>query len=88
MAEQEQIKKHIQEQLEKVNRRLKILDMIEEKLFRMRELAQRVIDEEITDEEIEEINKQVQDLGEQVRLLDSEVICQHFFGHIFTEQFI
>lgn len=72
MAEQEQIKKHIQEQLEKVNRRLKILDMIEEKLFRMRELAQRVIDEEITDEEIEEINKQVQDLGEQVRLLDSE----------------
>jgi|BioPla2DNA2_1021312.scaffolds.fasta_scaffold29590_2 ppGpp synthetase/RelA/SpoT-type nucleotidyltranferase len=73
MAEQEQIKKHIQEQLEKVNRRLKILDMIEEKLFRMRELAQRVIDEEITDEEIEEINKQVQDLGEQVRLLDSEV---------------
>ena len=73
MAEQEQIKKHIQEQLEKVNRRLKILDMIEEKLFRIRELAQRVIDEEITDEEIEEINKQVQDLGEQVRLLDSEV---------------
>ena len=72
MTEQEQVKKQLEEQLEKVKRRLQILDMIEEKLLQMKELAQRVIDEELTDEEIQEINKQVQNLGEQVKLLDSE----------------
>jgi len=72
MTEQEQVKKQLQEQLENVRQRLQLLDMIEEKLFKMKELTQRVIDEELTDEEINEINKQVQNLGEQVKLLDSE----------------
>jgi hypothetical protein len=72
MTEQEQVKKQLQEQLEKVKQRLQILDLIEEKLFQMKELAQRVIDEDLTDEEIQEINKQVKNLGEQVKLLDSE----------------
>lgn len=49
-----------------------MLDMIEEKLFQMKELTQRVIDEDLTDEEIQQINEQVQNLGEQVKLLDSE----------------
>lgn len=72
MPEQEQVKKQLEEQLEKVRRRLQILDMIEEKLFQMKELAQRVIDEGLTDEEIQQFNKEVQNLGEQVKLLDSE----------------
>ena len=72
MTEQELVKKQLQEQLEKVKQRLQILDMIEEKLFQMKELSQRVIDEDLTDEEIQEINKQVQNLGEHVKLLDSE----------------
>lgn len=72
MTEQELVKRQLQEQLEKVKQRLQILDMIEKKLFQMKELARRVIDEYLTDEEIQEINKQVQDLGEQVKLLDSE----------------
>lgn len=72
MTEQEQVKKQLQEQLEKVKQRLQIIDRIEEKLFKMKELAQKVIDEDLIDEEIQEINKQVQNLGEQVKLLDSE----------------
>ncbi|AKL93785.1 hypothetical protein CACET_c02690 [Clostridium aceticum] len=72
MTEKEQVKKQLQEELEKVKQRLQMLDMIEEKLFQMKELAQRVVDEDLTDEEIQEINKQVQTLGEQVKLLDSE----------------
>lgn len=63
MTEQEQVKKQLEGQLEKVNHRLKVLDMIEEKLFRMKELSQKVIDEDLTEEEIQEINKEVQDLG-------------------------
>ncbi|SHI62303.1 hypothetical protein SAMN02745975_00267 [Geosporobacter subterraneus DSM 17957] len=72
MTYKDHIKKELEEQLERVKQRLQILDMIEEKLFQMRELAQRVVDEDLTDEEIQKINKQVKYLEEQVRLLDSE----------------
>ena len=72
MTGQEQVKKQLKEDLEKINMRLQTLDMIEDRLLKMKKLAQRVVDEDLTDKEIEEINKQVQDLGEQVKLLDSE----------------
>ena len=69
----EDIRKQLEKQLEKVNRRLEILDMIEEKLYHMKFLTQRVIDEDLTDEEILEINMKVNNLGEQVSLLDMQV---------------
>lgn len=72
MTEQDQAKKQLREQLEKVNMRLQILDMIENKLLQMRELAQRVVEEDLTEKEIEEINKQVQELVAELELLDSE----------------
>lgn len=72
MTQQEQVKEQLQEQLEKVKQRLQILDMIEEKLFQMKELAQRLIDEDLSDNEIQDINNEVQNLGQQVKLLDSE----------------
>ncbi len=66
------LKKELEEQLKKVIQRLQILDMIEEKLLQMRGLAQRVIDEELTDKEIQGVNLKVKSLEEQVRLLNSE----------------
>ena len=72
MIEQDQVKEQLQEQLEKVKQRLQILDMIEEKLHQMKTLAQRVIDEDLTDVEIQEINHEAKNLGEQVKLLDRE----------------
>ena len=72
MENQEQVKKEIKQRLEKIKYRIKILDMIEEKLFKMRGLAQRVLEEELTDKEIKEINKEVQNLEEQVQLLNSQ----------------
>ena len=68
----EDVRKQLEKQLEKVNRRLEILDMIEEKLYHMQFLTQRVIDEDLTDEEILEINMKVNNLGEQVSLLDMQ----------------
>ena len=68
----EDVRKQLEKQLEKVNRRLEILDMIEEKLYHMKFLTQRVIDEDLTDEEILEINMKVNNLGEQVSLLDMQ----------------
>ena len=72
MTEQDQAKNQLIEQLDKVNMRLQILDMIENKLFKMKELAQRVVEEELTDKEIVDINNQVQELVAEVDLLDSE----------------
>ena len=68
----EDVRKQLEKQLEKVNIRLEILDMIEEKLLCMKVLTQRVIDEDLTDEEILEINMKVNNLGEQVSLLDMQ----------------
>ncbi len=53
----QQARKQLEEHLEKVNARLQILDMIEEQLFQMKKLAQIVMDEGLTDKEIQEINK-------------------------------
>lgn len=55
-----------------MNIRLEILDMIEDRLIQMKRLAERVINEDLSDEEIEALNKQVQTLKEQVILLDSK----------------
>lgn len=72
MTEQDGAKKELIEQLEKVNMRLQILDMIENKLLKMKELGGRVVEEDLTEKEIEDINKQVQELVAEVDLLDSE----------------
>lgn len=72
MTYQDQVKKELIEQLEKVNMRLQILDMIENKLLKMKELGGRVVEEDLTEKEIEDINKQVQELIAEVELLDSE----------------
>lgn len=72
MTEQNQVKRQIEDQIKKVNFRLEILDMIEDKLLSMKKLAERVVEEDLTEKEIGDINNQVQDLVEQVNLLDSE----------------
>ncbi len=70
MTEKEHVKQELEEQLRKVKQRLQMLDMIEEKLLQMKKLAQRVVDNDLCEEEIEEINFQVKNLEEQVKLLD------------------
>ena len=72
MTQQDGAKKQLIEQLKKVNMRLQILDMIENKLLKMKELGGRVVEEDLTEKEIEDINKQVQELVAEVDLLDSE----------------
>lgn len=72
MKTKEEIKQALEEALNQVIERLSRLDMIEERLLRMKQLAQRVITEDLTEDEIKDINKQVNDLREQVSLLDRE----------------
>ena len=60
----------LEKALSQANDRLNRLDLIEERLLRMRALAQRVEREDLTDYEITIINKEVNDLKEQINLLD------------------
>lgn len=62
----------LEKALSQANDRLNRLDLIEERLLRMRALAQRVAREDLTDYEITMINKEVNDLKEQINLLDKE----------------
>lgn len=72
MTEQDKARNQLKDQLKKVSFRLEILDMIEDKLFKMKRLAQRAVEEDLTEKEIQEINKTVQKLVAEVELLDSE----------------
>lgn len=72
MTNQEQVKREMEQQVEKVIYRIKILNRIEEKLFEMRALAQKVVDGDLTDEETESINQRVKNLEQQVKLLNDE----------------
>lgn len=68
MDEKEELKRELQW----VKYRLRMLDLIEEKLLKMRTLACLVKDEEMDKEKIEEINKEIQSLAKEVKALDEE----------------
>ena len=72
MKDQKDTKEDLQKDLNQVNTRLEILDMIESRLFDMKQLAQRAMDEDLKEEEIEQINRQMNHLKSEVLLLDSE----------------
>lgn len=74
--EQEQVKRELEEQLERVKQRIQILNMIEERLIRMRELAKTVVDNDLTQKEIEVISREVKSLEEQINLLNIESAAQ------------
>lgn len=63
--------KKLVEHLNQVNARLHILDMIEARLLQMKVLAERVVSEDLEEEEIQKINGQVQELVKEVELLDT-----------------
>lgn len=70
MKNKEDIRHELQKELNQVTARLKMLDMIEERLLQMKQLTQSVTNDDLTDEEIERINKQVNVLKEQISLLE------------------
>lgn len=72
MDEKEELKKELQQELQWVRYRQKMLDIMEEKLLIMKQLAEQVKQGNITEGEMEEINARLNGLAEQVRALDSE----------------
>jgi flagellin-like hook-associated protein FlgL len=72
MNEKEELKQELDQELEWVKYRQKMLDIMEDKLLQMRELAEQAKQGNLTAEELESINTKINNLVSQVRALDSE----------------
>lgn len=78
MKNDEHIKSQLEKELESVKTRKQILDMIEERLIDMRDLAQHVADHNLSQDEMQKINQQFNFLQEQVRMLCAEDVVKDF----------
>jgi len=72
MDEREELKQELEDELQWVEYRQKMLDIIEEKLFLMKQIAEQAKEDNLSPEEVEVVNDRLNDLAEQVRALDSE----------------
>lgn len=72
MYEREELKQELEEELQLLKYRMKMLDTMEEKLLQMKQLAERARQESLMPEEIEALNSKLKDLAIQIRALDGE----------------
>lgn len=72
MKENDEIKKKLEEELKWVIYRQKMLDIIEEKLLKMKELATKAKDDNVTSEELKNIQMNIDKLATQIKALDEE----------------
>lgn len=72
MDEREELKQELEQELQWVQYRQKMLDIIDEKLLQMKQLAEETKQEKLTSIELEELSARINDLATQVRALDSE----------------
>ncbi len=72
MDEEEGLKQKLEQELQWVKYRMKMLDLIDEKLVKMREIAQSVKDGNKSKDELEALNAKLNNLGSQVNALDEE----------------
>lgn len=71
MDEKEELKQKLQEELQWVQYRQKMLNIIEKKLYQMKSIA-REATKNISKDEREELNKKIKYLEMQVNALDEE----------------
>ncbi|MFT8344006.1 MAG: hypothetical protein ABF652_21570 [Clostridium beijerinckii] len=72
MDEREKLKRELEAELQWVKYRMRMLDIIEGKLLRMRNMAEEAKDLNLSEDEIKSINTEINSLAEQVRALDGE----------------
>ena len=72
MDDKEQLKQELQEELQWVKYRQKMLDIIEDKLLEMREIAEQAKQSYITSAQQKALNARINNLAAQVRAIDSE----------------
>lgn len=72
MKDEDYSKKEIEEQLLLLKHKIEVLNLIEEKLLQMREIAQYVMDNELRKEEVDNKNQEFKSLEVQLKLLNLE----------------
>jgi flagellin-like hook-associated protein FlgL len=72
MDEKEELIQKLKEELEWVKYRMRMLDIIEEKLLQMRAMAKTAKENNLSVKEIEAINDEIHSLEEQIKAIDSE----------------
>ncbi|WP_236896265.1 hypothetical protein [Clostridium beijerinckii] len=72
MDEREELIHQLKAELQWVKYRMRMLDIIEEKLLQMRRMAETAKELKLSAEEINSLNIEIHNLEEQVKALDSE----------------
>lgn len=72
MDEREELKQELVQELEWIHYRMRMLDLIEEKLFQMKHIAEQIENHKLTKEERQMLKIKINDLSLQVEALDSE----------------
>lgn len=72
MEEREELRKELEEELRWIKYRQRMLDIIEDKLLQMRKLVKKAENDNVTAEELKEINARINNLAIQIEALDSE----------------
>lgn len=72
MDEREELKEELEAELQWVKYRMRMLDIIDEKLLEMRSSAEKIAIGNLSEDEVKAINIEIKNLEEQVKALDSE----------------
>ena len=72
MDEKEELKQQLQQELQWVLYRQKMLDIMDEKLLEMKLLTEQAKRGNLSPEELEVLNRRLKNLAAQVRAIDSE----------------
>lgn len=72
MNEREELEKKLKEELQWVKCRQRMLDVIEEKLTKMKNIAEQAKEKSLTERELRELNIELNNLSEHVKAIDSE----------------
>lgn len=72
MDEREELKQELKSELQWVKYRIRMLDIIEEKLVQMRNIAEMAKEGNFSVDEIESINEEINNLAEQAIALEEE----------------
>lgn len=72
MDEKEELKQELEQELQWVRYRQKMLDLIEDKLLQMKQIAEQAKEGNLSPAELEVLNDRLNNLVAQVRAIDSE----------------
>lgn len=70
--QKEQLRQELEEELQWVKYRQQMLDIMDKKLLKMREIAKQAKQDNLDKTYLEVLNDKINDLGAQVRALDGE----------------